>query len=257
MVWRMFSCSAAGHVIVVGAAMALLAGGPAFAQSQSLGDALFARPDDGRRASAPPVARYVAETGSSFVFDRTAGARGLLRFEGSPEVWVLDPHTAPRGDVIYKNDQGEPMLRVTRLGGLTLFTPQQPDGAAVAMAGESAPLRLASLGANELLQRVRYAGSRASRAAQRRIEIEVQADSSSAALIADAAMVFSDAVIRLAQQADGRKFLQSFGKISIAEGKRPSVKIHRTVLEIRVAPQMGLAGRPSSEKIIHALGGEH
>jgi hypothetical protein len=253
----MFFCTAAGRMIVVGAALALWAGAPAIAQTQSLGDALFARPDDARRASAPPVARYVAETGSSFVFDRTTGPRGLLKFEGSPEVWVLEPHTAPRGDVIYKNDLGEPMLRVTRLGGVTLFTPQQPGGAAVAMTGESSPLRLPRINASELLQRIRNAAGRASRAAERRIEIEVNADSDSAPLIADAAMVLSDAIVRMSQRADGKKLLKNFGKISIAEAKRPSVKLHKSVLEIRVTPDLGLAGRPSSERIVHALGGSH
>jgi hypothetical protein len=253
MVRRMVSCNAASRAIFGGIALAIAVSTAAHAEPLSLGDALFGHPDDSRRAAPPPVARYVAETGSSFVFDRSSN-HGLLKFEDSPEVWVLDPSIAPRGDIIYKNDLGEPMLRVTRLGGVTLFTPEQPMGAAVALSGESIPLSLTMISPIEMIRRIRIAAARSSRAAQRQIDIEFKADSDSAALIADAAMVFSDAVVRIAQRVDGHKLLSGFGKISIAPAKKPSVKLEKTVLEIRVAPQMGLAGRPSSERIAYAVG---
>ncbi len=252
MTFAMVSCNAAGRSILGGIALAFAASAPAFAAGPSLGDALFGKSDDGRRAAPPPVARYVAETGSSFVFDRTTD-HGLLRFEGSTEVWVLDPQAAPRGDVIYKTDLGEPMLRVTRLGGVTLFTPQQPGGAAVAMAGESSPLRLNMISPGELIRRIRIAATRASRAAQRQVDIEFIADSESAPLIADAALVLADAVIRVSQRGDGKKLLAGFGKININSAKKPSVKVDHNVLEIRVTPAMGLAGRPSSERIVRAV----
>nr|QQZ52104.1 DUF4908 domain-containing protein [Phenylobacterium glaciei] len=52
---------------------------------------------------------------------------------------------APRGDIIYKNDLGEPVLRATRLGGLTLFTPDRPGGTAAALAGAVRPCGCRSL----------------------------------------------------------------------------------------------------------------
>ena len=253
MVSLMISRNPAGRAIFGGIALALAVSATAVAEPLSLGDALFGHQDDGRRAASPPVARYVSETGSSFVFDRSSG-QGLLKFEDSPEVWVLDPSVAPRGDMIYKNDLGEPMLRVTRLGGVTLFTPDQPMGAAVALSGESTPLHLSMISPIELIRRIRLAAARSSRAAQRQIDIEFKADSDSAPLIADAATVFADAVVRIAQRVDGHKLLSAFGKISIAPAKKPSVKVEKTVLEIRVAPKMGLAGRPSSERIAYAVG---
>ena len=237
--------------VVLGGAAGGLA--PAWA-APSLSDALHGR-EDSRRANAPAVARYVSETGASFVVDRSAGSRLLLKFENSPEVWVLDGHAAPRGDTIYKNDQGEAVLRATRLGGMTIFTDKQPDGAAAALVGETSPLRLARIGPAELIQHIRIAAARAGRAAQRQIDIEFAADSDSASLIADAATAFSEAVIRIAGRADGRKLLSNFGKIRIEAAKKPSVKItDNKVLEIKVTPAMGLAGRPSSERIAYAAG---
>jgi hypothetical protein len=239
-----FSCLVLG---AVGGAIPALAG-------PSLSDALHER-EDGRRAAAPTVARYVAETGSSFVIDRSSNKSMLLRFEDSPEVWVLDGHAGPRGDTVYKNDQGEVMLRATRLGGMTVFTDKQPGGAAVALVGESSPIRLPRIGPAELIQHIRIAAIRAGRAAQRQINIEYDADSDSASLVADAATAFSEAVIRIAARRDGHNILGNFGKIRIGSGKRPSVKIaDDKVLEIKVTPSMGLAGRPSSERIAYAAG---
>jgi hypothetical protein len=239
-----FSC------VVLGAA----AGAASALAAPSLSDALHGR-EDSRRAAPPPVARYVSETGSSFVVDRSASSRLLLKFENSPEVWVLEGHAAPRGDTIYKNDQGEAVLRATRLGGMTVFTDEAPAGAAAALVGQTSPLRLSRIGPAELIQHIRVAGIRAGRAAQRQISIEFDADDISASLIADAAMAFSEAVIRIAARSDGRKILGNFSKISIATAKKPSVKVtDKKVLEIRVTPSMGLAGRPSSERIAYAAG---
>ena len=118
----------------------------------------------------PPVARYVSETGDVFILDRSQ-PKPLLKFEHSPEVWVLLPQPGPRGDVIYKNDLGEPVLRATRLGGVTVFTDARPSGAAAALAGGGSSLKLAPLGPQALLERLAQASARASRAARRLSEI--------------------------------------------------------------------------------------
>jgi hypothetical protein len=102
---------------------------------------------------APAVARYVSEDGDGFVLDRTQ-PKPLLKFDNNPEVWALAPHPGPRGDTIYKNDLGEPVLRATRLGGVTVFTDQRPGGSAAALAGGGPALRLSPLGPQALLERL-------------------------------------------------------------------------------------------------------
>ena len=62
-----------------------------------------------------------SETGEGFIFDRS-GSRPLLRFERREETWVLRPTAAPRGDIIYRNDAGDQVLRVTPGGGMTVYT---------------------------------------------------------------------------------------------------------------------------------------
>ena len=68
-----------------------------------------------------------------------------------PEVWALSRSRGPRGDIIYKNDISEPMLRATKLGGMTVFTPKHPDGAAAALVGSAMPVKLTPAGSDGAL----------------------------------------------------------------------------------------------------------
>jgi hypothetical protein len=222
----------------------------------SLRDGLFGRhPSDGRDIAAPMVARYVTEDGDVFTFDRSQ-AKALLKFDGSFEVWALQPQPAPRGDTIYKNDLGEPVLRATRLGGVTVFTDQRPGGAAAALAGIAPPLKLAIMGPQVLLERLAQASARASRAARRLIQFDAgrpgqEATPISAPLIADAAMVTSEAVVRMSKRSDARKVLDHIARVQLVEGSHASVQLDGAgVLEVTVAPPQGLAGRPSSDRIV-------
>lgn len=196
-----------------------------------------------------PLARYISEAGRVFTLDRTQPTP-MLRFDDSPEVWVLFPSPAPRGDIIYKNDLGEPVLRATRLGGYTLFTDDRPNGEAVSMAGGGQPLRLAALSPQAVFERLAQSSLRASRAAHRVMLFEAEATPASSALIADAAVVASVAIIRLAQSADGRRLLAGVTRVRFEEGRRAGATLKDGVLLIQVSPREGLAGRPSSDRIV-------
>jgi hypothetical protein len=217
---------------------------------ESLRQGLFgSRPSEGRQFAAPPIARYVSEDGDVFVLDRTQ-SKPLLKFENSFEVWALTPQPAPRGDTIYKNDLGEPVLRATRLGGITVFTDQRPGGSAAALAGVGAPLRLAIMGPQALLERLAQASARASRAARRLISFEAEATPTSSALIADSAMITSEAVVRMTKRSDSRRLLDRVMKVRLVEGRRASAQIFDGILQVTVVPPDGLAGRPSSDRIV-------
>jgi hypothetical protein len=225
-------------------------GAPASAGvNDRLRDGLFKR----REAPDAPLARYVSEGGRVFVLDRTQPAP-LLKFDDSPEVWVLLPSPAPRGDVIYKNDMGEPVLRATRLGGYTLFTDDRPQGQAVSLAGGSQPLRLLPMSPQALFDRLAQSSLRASRAVRRPLLFEAEATPASAALIADAAVVTSLAIIHLVQRADGR--MMRFSRVRFEEGKKASATLKDGVLRIVVAPTQGVAGRPSSKRIMRVASGK-
>jgi hypothetical protein len=220
----------------------------------TLRDSLFgARPAAQDQNRTLPVGRYVSQEGDVFVLDRSQ-PRPLLKFDDSPEVWVLRPQPAPRGDVIFMNDLGEPVLRATRLGGLTLFTPDRPGGTAAALTGGGNALRLAQLGPQQLLERLAQASARATRAARRLIPFEADASPSSSAITADAAMVAAEAVVRIARRPDAKSILGRIGKIQLVEGRKASATLQQGVVQITVSPNDGLAGRPSSERIMAATG---
>jgi hypothetical protein len=240
-------------IIVAALAAAVSLGGAsdALAGPQTLREGLFGdRPISGR-AMSPPVARYVSQEGHGFVLDRSQ-PRPLLKFDDSPEVWALRPHPAPRGDIIYKNDLGEPVLRATRLGGLTLFTETRPEGTPAALAGGGPALRLAPISPQSLLERLAQASARATRAARRLIPFNADASPESSAVMADAAAVTAEAVVRMSRHPEGRSALSRLRRVTLIEGRKPSAALQDGEMRITVAPAEGLAGRPSSDRILQA-----
>lgn len=216
----------------------------------ALRSSLFGGPRfDNPRAENPPVARYVSEDGDAFTLDRSQ-TTPLLKFDNSGEVWVLQAQPAPRGDVIYKNELGEPVLRATRLGGLTVFTDHRPDGSAAALAGQGSPLRLAMLTPQALFERLAQASFRASHAARHGILFDAEASPNSSALIADAAMVASLAVVRCADRPEAQGFVSRLRRVFLVEGRKSGAQFDQGTLKITVIPKQGLAGRPSSDRIV-------
>ena len=232
-----------------------LASGPAAARPISLRDILsHAYGETQRHSSPPPIARYTPDRGEPFVLDRSTPTP-LLRFEDSQEIWVLQPHPGPRGDIIYKNDIGEPMLRYTRLGGLTLFTNDRPDGEAAAFTGEAGALRPAQvLSPNALLQRLAQASARSSHVAQRLVVYEApDVTGSTAFLFADAAMVTADAVTSVGRRGDGRRTLARLVKVLLVPGRKANASFNDGILQVMIEAQQGVAGRPSSRRIAYVL----
>ncbi|HWU78503.1 MAG TPA: DUF4908 domain-containing protein, partial [Caulobacter sp.] len=164
--------------LTIAALMVMAASANAQQLPRSLRDALLGHkgPAEARRVAAPPVARYVSEAGGGFIFDQAA-PQPLMKFDNSTEIWVLSPQPASRGDVIYRNDLGEPVLRVTKLGGMILFTDDAPMGAAAALSGRASSIQPpAIMSFKVFVQRVTIATARASRAAQHDIEFATVQD---------------------------------------------------------------------------------
>ena len=216
----------------------------------SLGDMLFRDKPDNRPAP-PPVARYVSESGLAFTLDRST-AKPMLRFEGSNEIWVLEPHTGARGDTLYKNDAGRVVLRDTKVGGLILYAPDRREGAAAALSGESRPIRLTPVDPKSLIRRLIGASSVVSKAARRQIPFQAEASTASSALIADAALVAADGLVRMSRTPEGQAQLRRVNLVFLTEGPRPGVILRQGVLIVVVTPRLGISGRPSSERIAFA-----
>lgn len=209
---------------------------------------------DGRtERHTPAVARYLSEGGAEFIFDRS-GEIALLRFERSSEVWALRPNPAPGGDVVFKNDMGQPVVRATRFGGVTLFTPDRPGGAPAALVGEGEPSQAPSIGPGQLFKVLEAASARASRAAQRIIPFEAPNVSPGAEfLVADAAAVVSNTLVRFSVVKGGKAFLDKVRGVRIRLGKKVDARVKDGFVVVVVHPDDGIAGRPSSGRVAQAL----
>ncbi|MDP3658326.1 MAG: DUF4908 domain-containing protein [Brevundimonas sp.] len=216
-------------------------------QSQALGNR---NPAAGR--ALPPTGRYVADSGEAFILDRS-GQRPLLRFDRRDETWVLRPTAAPRGDVIYRNDAGDQLLRVTPGGGMTVYTPRAPGGSPASFSGPGQSLTPPTLGPTQLFQLMARRSAMLSQTMGRLIEINVDTDGQAEGLAVEALILSTDAVLRIARSPTARSSLDRLRSITIIEGQRASVTYARGDLRIVVAPVQGVAGRPSSARVIQAF----
>jgi hypothetical protein len=227
---------------------------PVCAQAQARGNAqaeqTYQPPQPGR--GLPANGLYAAETGERFIFDGR-GVRPLFRFERREETWVLRSTPAPRGDVIYRNDAGAQILRVTPDGGLTLYTTRAPNGTPASRVGAADALQLPTLGPIRLFTLMNQRGSLVSQALGRLIVINLTGEQSEA-LMVDALIVTTEAVIRMARTPTFRDRVQGLRSITLVEGNRSSVTFSRNGdLRVVVDPRQGQAGRPSSSSIIRAV----
>ena len=235
---------AAATLFVSMAAQAQVRGNAQAEQSRALG----AR---GQDRALPPTGRYVSESGENFIFDRS-GARALFRFERRAETWVLRPSPAPRGDIIYRNDAGDQILRVTPDGGMTLYTVRAPNGTPASMAGIAPALSLPLLGPIRLASLMVQRSAMLSQALGRTIIVQLSGEYDEA-LCTDALLVTTEAVIRMAGSATLRNKLARLRSVTIVEGRTSSVAYANGDLRVTVQPNQGAAGRPSSARIIRAV----
>lgn len=212
--------------------------------------------------SNPPVAKYAAGQGLSFTFDRsTDQSAALLKFDGSGEVWVLQPSPGPGGVTIYRNDVGDPVVRVTRLGGVTLYTPRAPEGMPAALLGGAEDLTPPPvIPLDSFVQRGVQAAYRASLAIQQSLGVQRPITFSTPNLVplpwtpqfTDAFNVAADAIVKMSRERKAKAFLAKLERVQFVVGQRPEVAINGSVITITLVPTKGFAGRPSSDRIIKA-----
>ncbi len=200
----------------------------------------------------PAPGRYVSDGGVGFTVDR-AGSRPLLRFDGREETWILRPSPAPRGDVIYRNDAGQQVLRVTPNGGVTVYSSRAPGGSPAALVGPGQSLSPPHLGPAQMLNLMLRRSAMVSQAVGRMVEINADTGVESESLTVEALILSTDAVMRIARSPSARASLNQLQRIVIVDGSATSVSYSRGELRIVVAPSEGPAGRPSSARVIRAI----
>ena len=223
---------------------------------KSLRDAMFGpkHGQDGRTQAPPKIAHFVSEDGESFVLDESSG-NPLIRFDGDDEVFALTATPGPKGDVIFKNDIGQPVLKSTRWGGMILFSEDRPMGDPVAVTGKAEAFVPGRMSPTLLFQTLVRASRRVSIALGRNLGFDApDVTPGTDYLYADAADVTSAAFVKIAAQTNGKHVLQPIQQVQLVEGRPPSATVTNGVLVLKLDVSRGTwGGRPSSKRIVNVL----
>jgi Domain of unknown function (DUF4908) len=231
----------------------LLLGTSQAAHAQSNGaDSTLSSLFSDTNAPAPQALSYLVSSNDlRLILDRSQPRIVLLRFDGDPEVWALTSHWGPRGDEFLRNDVGEVMMRITGMGGVTVYGPLGATGALAAQAGRAKPLSAPQRSGGTLQATVERSLSWFSRFASRNVRVEAQAGLPPT-LVHEA--------LERAAQGLSRAPRGWFGTpqrrvklIRVERAARPGVQWGKGVLTIGVVPGLGYAGRPSSAAVRLAL----
>jgi len=177
-----------------------------------------------------------------FVFDRSGQRAALVRFDGDPEVHVLRNVGGADGVEIYRTESGDVQLRVSRHGGVTVYTRAYRTGYAATEERAVAPLAPPTPQPNIYQARLRDLQMSAQRRLGRPVSFVVPSQPTPAAsgVVLDAAERASESITALPP---------GVRRIAFVLGAQPAAAIRGDTLIIQVVPAMGYAGRPSSTAI--------
>jgi hypothetical protein len=253
-------------VLAAGMVVGVVAAGSAQAQiPRSWREAIFGKhADDGRNNDHPPVvAHYMSARGEGFVLDETSQGSPLLRFDGDDEVFQLTAKPGANGDVILKNDIGQPVLKATRIGGMIVFSGTHADvGDPAAVTGQAQAFAPDRLSPAELWLHMAKSALHVSRLCDHRIDINADKDNIDEGipnetiinLFAESVSVTTDALVQVASQGDTRHSLDKLHEVHLIEGRPPGARIDNGVLIIKVDPSRGTwGGHPSSKRIVNVV----
>ncbi len=204
-------------------------------------------------AAAPQAVSFSTDMRNlRFILDRSQPRVVLLRFDGDPEIWALTSHWGPRGDEFLRNDVGEVMVRITSLGGVTVFGPLGSNGGPASKTGKARTLSAPTRSEGSLQVTVERALSWFNRFGHRSIRVEAAGGL--------APPLVYEALQRTAQgmeHAPRGFFGQPRRRVKLVRVERTTLRPSATwangILTIGVVPGAGYAGRPSSAAVLTAL----
>jgi hypothetical protein len=227
-----------------------------------------------RRASRATIERYVlASDDRAFLFE-DLGGEARVKFlcgasdprlecrldpEGpSSEIYLLTATRAPRGDVIYKNTQGDTFLRIASYGGATVYWPGETQGLGASRSfGDNHTLTLMLAGVDTARRRAQSATAVISATVGEPVIFDagpLPNEAMDASVLADAIMTAAKGVYSVAEDPTGaRVFASRIDKVSFVRSQVPGVELTGRILEIRYDPTQDVLGRPSSAAVARYL----
>jgi hypothetical protein len=185
-----------------------------------------------------------------FVFDRS-GEMPKQRFDGSPEILLLAPAPAARGDTVFRQEDGLIGLRETPFGALTFFSRRYRNGVPIVRLGDAAPLIPDRLAPDDVLARAVALADHLKIALGRPVTIEIPAiapmSPPALGVLAQALENTGIAFDSVLSAAASKKELAALVRtVCYQIRNEPGLGTTRVTLKIDFAPHLGVAGRPSS-----------
>jgi len=225
--------------------------------------------DKARRSD---VERYIIATDNRIFLFENLGQQARLKFlcrEGgeelrldclidaaapAEEIHVLTPTRGSRGDTIYKDAQGETMLRMASYGGATVFWPGDLRGHAASKSfGDDAPLQLPRADSEVAVRRAQAATARLSAQTGAPIVFDIGEPGldpeKDAGVLADAVVRTAKGMARVADDPTGARILATRLKgVRFTAGPAPGLSLNEGFLIVTYNPAADLNGRtPTSE----------
>lgn len=207
----------------------------------------------------PRIARYASEFARvSFVLDLSSEVP-KIKFDNSDEIFVLRWQPAAGGDRILIRDDNEIVLRISGLGGVTLFTPENGRGVPVAPVGGAQPLIAAtpSIGlVRDIAGRIMLQ-LRAETGKEIAFEAnwsQVAGDRVATGVLYDAIRNSGTALFQVVRTGPGRAaVIARLNRVRFMLSGGAGIFMQGDMLVITIGVGQGLAGRPSSAAIARQL----
>jgi hypothetical protein len=207
----------------------------------------------------PRIAHYTSEYARiGFILDRS-GELAKLKFDGTEEILVLRWQPAAGGDRLLIRDDGEVVLRISGLGGITLFTADNRRGFPVAPDGPAQPLTSAPPSIALIRDIAGRIMSQLRAETGREIVFEanwtaVAADGGARGILFDAIRNAGTALFGISRTAPGRAGISSYlRRVRFVQARFPAISMQGDMLIVAFSVEQGLAGRPSSFAIRRQL----
>ena len=279
----------AGPLMAVNRLLALIAAAAslfATAQAQAVEPSAFRtdpfaalvgkrKPAQERAAANASVDRYVIATDDRvFLFQSSAG-EGRLKFlcgngdrriscvidEINPaeEIHELSAARVSRGDVIWRNREGQALLRVAAYGGVTVFWPGDTRGHAASKSfGEDPPLVLDFASIGTARTRAQTATALISAKVGSPVVFDIgdpgPDSAGGATVLADAVARAADGVAAVAEDPTGARVIAArIRHIRFRPMASPALGFESHDLTVGYNPSADVAGRPSSARIARFL----
>lgn len=173
----------------------------------------------------------------------------------APEIYLLTVTRGPRGDLIYKDADGDTLLRLASYGGATVFWPGAAQGNAASKSfGETSRIMLAEADMTIAERRAKAASAVVSAATGAPVIFDIPASlpggEAGAAVLADAVVRAAVGVMRVADDPTGAGILaDQVRRVVFETGAAPGLRVEDDRVIVTIVPDQDIAGRPSSRAV--------